>query len=144
LFHGPCFQRISRIEGINDQGISGILSPSSPADCLSAKAAGSWLIDPVLLDCSFQLAILWERAHHDMTPLPSRFSSYCLFDAPSELPVRCYLRAQSRSGGQNLLTDIGFFDETGRLRGYVEQMEFSCSNALNRLANAAGSIRGEG
>ncbi|MCI0535366.1 MAG: SDR family NAD(P)-dependent oxidoreductase [Verrucomicrobiales bacterium] len=143
LFHGPCFQGISAIEGMNEQGICGILIPSSPAECLSPKATGRWLIDPVLLDCGFQLAILWERAHHDMTPLPSRFSAYRQFGSASTLSVRCCLRAQSSTGGQNLLTDVFFLDEAGRLLGLLEQMEFSCSTALNRLAGLVMSNRGD-
>jgi hypothetical protein len=32
------------------------------------------------------------------------------------------------------LTDIIFTDGTGRILGLLEEMEFSCSKALNRLA----------
>jgi NAD(P)-dependent dehydrogenase (short-subunit alcohol dehydrogenase family) len=142
LFHGPCFQGISRIEGMNERGICGILVPSSPSECLSPSASGHWLIDPVLLDCGFQLAILWERAHHDMTPLPSRFKSYRRFGPLQGSPVRCHLKAQSSAGGQNLLTDIYFLDSASRLVGLLEGMEFSCSSALNRLASVAASSRG--
>jgi len=142
LFHGPCFQGITRIEGMNEQGIFGILAPSSPPECLSANAGGHWLIDPVLLDCGFQLAILWERSHHDMTPLPSRFKSYRRFGPLLGSPVRCHLKAQSSAGGQNLLTDICFLDSAGRLVGLLEEMEFSCSSALNRLSSVAASSRG--
>ena len=142
LFHGPCFQGISEIEGINEQGISAILLPSSPDRCLSQNVGGQWLIDPVLLDCGFQLAILWERSHHDMTPLPSRFKSYRRFGPLRGSPVRCYLKAQSSAGGQNLLTDIYFLDSAGRLVSLLEEMEFSCSSALNRLSSVAASSQG--
>jgi NAD(P)-dependent dehydrogenase (short-subunit alcohol dehydrogenase family) len=140
LFHGPSLQGIATIEGINDQGVCGILIPSTPARCLFPEATGHWIVDPVLLDCSFQLAILWERAHHDMTPLPSRFTSYCRFGSLVDGPIRCCLKAQSSAGGQNLLTDIYFIDGTGQVMAVLEEMEFSCSKALNRLA---GSVSAE-
>lgn len=140
LFHGPCFQAILRIEGISQQGISAILHPSSPAECLLQKTNGQWLIDPVLLDCGFQLAILWERAHHDMTPLPSCFASYRRFGVPSGSPIRCSLQVQSSAGGHVLLTDIYFLETTGRVIGLMQGMEFSCSKALNRLAEFAGPV----
>jgi NAD(P)-dependent dehydrogenase (short-subunit alcohol dehydrogenase family) len=137
LFHGPCFQGISTIEGINEQGICGTLIPSTPAKCLSPEAGGQWIVDPVLLDCSFQLAILWERAYYDMTPLPSRFTSYRRFGSFADASVRCCLKAHSSAGGQNLLTDIYFLDGTGQVMAVLEEMEFSCSKALNRLAGSA-------
>jgi hypothetical protein len=143
LFHGPCFQGISEIEGINEQGISAILLPSSPARCLSQSAGGQWLIDPVLLDCGFQLAILWERVHYDMTPLPARFTSYRRFGSPFGSPVRCCLQVQSNAGGHILLTDICFLDTAGRVIGLLEGMQFSCNKELNRLADVAALGRGD-
>ena len=137
LFHGPCFQGISMIEGINEHGIAAVLLPFPPAKCLSQETRGEWLIDPVLLDCGFQLAILWERAQHDMTPLPARFASYRRFASPSSSPVRCYLQAQSNGGGRELITNICFLDADSRMVGLLEGMEFSCSAALNRLAESA-------
>jgi acyl transferase domain-containing protein/NAD(P)H-dependent flavin oxidoreductase YrpB (nitropropane dioxygenase family)/NAD(P)-dependent dehydrogenase (short-subunit alcohol dehydrogenase family)/acyl carrier protein len=143
LFHGPCFQGISTIEGMNEHGITAIVLPSSPAQCLPARAAGHWLIDPVLLDCGFQLAILWERVHHNMTPLPSRFTSYRRFGPAAGAPVRCSLQARSNTGGHALITNISFLDTDGRVVGVLEEMEFSCSSALNRLAGMATADRGD-
>lgn len=137
LFHGRCFQGITEIEGIADQGMVAVLTPSSPSQCLGGAPVGRWLIDPVLLDSSFQLAILWERAQHDMTPLPSRFRGYRRFGPPPGAPVRCFLLAQSSGGGHALITNICFLDAAGRLVGLLEEMEFSCSQALNRLAGCA-------
>jgi len=71
LFHGPAMRCIAAIDGLDEQGITGVLLPSSPGQCLAPDAAGGWLLDPVLLDGAFQLVIVWERTHHNMTPLPS-------------------------------------------------------------------------
>ncbi len=144
LFHGPCFQNISVIEGINHQGICAILLPSSPGQCLNQNQnmSSQWLIDPVLLDCGLQLALLWERVHYDMTPLPTGFKSYHRFGLPSGSPVRCYLRAYPSAGGHILLGNICFIEETGRMLAFMEGVEASCSKALNRLAGVATPLQG--
>ena len=142
LFHGPCFQGISTIEGINQQGICAFLLPSLPDQCLNQNTGSRWLIDPVLLDCSLQLAILWERFHYDMTPLPTGFKSYRRFGSPSDSPVRCSLEAYPRSGGHILSVNIYFLDTAGRMLAFMEGVEASCSKALNRLAGVATPVRG--
>lgn len=142
LFHGASLQGITKIEGINEAGICAILKPSSPAQCLRGKANGQWLIDPVLLDSAFQLAILWERFHFDMTPLPSGFTAYRRFHSSLRFPVRCYLQGKSSAEGHMLSTNIQFLGEDGHMIAFLEGMEFSCSKALNRLAGTAESQRG--
>jgi hypothetical protein len=121
LFHGPCLQGISKIEGINEKGICAVLLPSSPCECLHQEANGQWLIDPVLLD-----------------PLPSNFKSYRRFGSLSGLPVRCWAQAQASAGGHILLTNFYFLDAGGRVISFIEEMEHSCSKALNRLAEFSG------
>jgi acyl transferase domain-containing protein/NAD(P)-dependent dehydrogenase (short-subunit alcohol dehydrogenase family)/NAD(P)H-dependent flavin oxidoreductase YrpB (nitropropane dioxygenase family) len=144
LFHGPSFQGIAKIEGLNEGGICAVLFPSSPGQCLLQNGhPGHWLIDPVLLDCGFQLAILWERSQHDMTPLPSSFTSYRRFGDFSGSEVHCYLQARSTNAGHTLLTDITFLDPAGRMVGFLEGMEFSCSKALNRLAGFSVTNQGD-
>jgi hypothetical protein len=141
LFHGPSFEGIGQIEGINENGIVALISSCPPGKCLSGNGQpGRWIIDPVLMDCGFQLAILWERYHHDMTPLPSRFTSYRRFATVSDSKVRCFLHAKATNAGHTLVTDIIFTDGSGRILGLLEEMEFSCSRSLNRLA---GYLSGE-
>jgi hypothetical protein len=133
LFHGPCFQRIVTIEDANDNWISAIVQPSLPQHCLRHAAEGRWLIDPIMIDCGFQLAILWARAHHDMTPLPSKLGGYRRFGTPSGAPIRCRMQAETRGGGTLLFNQFFFSETNGRLLGVIEDMESTCSKALNRL-----------
>jgi hypothetical protein len=136
LFHGPCMQRISRIEGFNEKGIGGVLQPSSPGECLYQKGNGSWLIDPVLIDSGLQLSILWVRAHYDMTPLISSIKSYRRFAAPSNSPVRCWAEVRANAAGHILFADFYFLDTDGRVASVIEEMEASCTKELNRLTEA--------
>jgi NAD(P)-dependent dehydrogenase (short-subunit alcohol dehydrogenase family) len=142
LFQGPRLHGISTIEGMNEKGICAILKPSSLGECFYHQTAGEWLIDPVVLDSSFQLAILWERAHHDMTPLPVRISSYRIYGSLSNSPVRCYVEAESSDEGQLLKANLYYLDGANRMLGILEGLECSCSKALNRLAGSMKTHRG--
>jgi hypothetical protein len=141
LFHGPHFQGITAIDGMNEEWISAIVRPSSPERLVQA-GRGQWLVDPVLIDSAFQLAILWVRAHHDVTPLPSRLGAYRRLGLPSGAPVRCHLRAHASAQGSVLNTHIVFVEADGRMLGVLEDMEFTCSKALNRLGGSIGARTG--
>jgi NAD(P)-dependent dehydrogenase (short-subunit alcohol dehydrogenase family) len=142
LFQGPYFQGISAIDGFNDHGICGLLSPSSPARAFKKDGMGQWLIDPVILDSSLQLAILWERAFYDMTPLPARFACYHRFDSPPDGPVYCYVHTRPSLDGHILTGDFYNVDSSGRVFGILEQMESSCTKDFNRLAEFSKSSKG--
>ena len=100
---------------------------------------GQWLIDPVILDSSLQLAILWERVFYDMTPLPARFLCYHRFDSPPTAPVQCYVHTKTNLEGHILIADMYYVDNSGRVVGILEQMESSCTMALNRLTEPPDS-----
>jgi NAD(P)-dependent dehydrogenase (short-subunit alcohol dehydrogenase family) len=142
LFQGNYFQGISTIEGFNDHGICGLLSPSSPPRAFAKDGVGQWLIDPVILDSSLQLAILWERVFYDMTPLPARFSCYHRFESPPAGPVYCYVHTKPSLEGHILIADFYYLDDSGRVIGILEQMESSCTKDFNRLAEFSKSPKG--
>jgi len=139
LFQGPAFQGIVSIDGISAEGILATLRASAPRECLRRRPAEDWLIDPVVMDSAFQMAILWARFHLDMTPLPSGFRMYhCV--APLIGPaVHADLRSQASAGGQVLDIQIAFRSPEGRLLGYMENLQANCSRALNRVAGRKGA-----
>jgi hypothetical protein len=142
LFHGPSLQTITSIEGISEEGISSVMRPSSPAQCFRQRNDGQWLIDPVLLDGAFQLAVLWGRQRYDMTALPAAFSSFHRFSSIPRSPVRCYLQVKPGGDGHVFKADVHFLDDDGQMISTIQDAEFSCSKALNRLAGTAAQ-RGE-
>ena len=143
LFHGPCFQGITRIEGMSENGIAVRLRSHAPIECFLHLPPGQWAIDPIVMDSAFQPALLWERVYHDMTPLPSGFASFRLFGSLSQAPLLCHLQTNSSSDGHILMTNIFFVDENQRQVARIEGMEFSCSAELNRLAGQVKTYRGE-
>jgi len=134
LFHGPRFQCISEIEGIDNQGVITSVLPSSPQHCLANSSADQWLIDPIVIDSGPQLAILWGRAYKDMTALPSSFQSYRRFDSLSGSTLRCYFQVLPGSEGHALRANVFYVGSNGRLVGLLEELECTCSKSLNRLA----------
>ena len=139
LFHGPCFRGISKVEGFSETGLCALLMPSEPSACLNRRTDGAWLIDPVVIDSAFQLSILWERAHYDMTFLISSVGSYRRFGTFPKGAVRCWAEMVATVGGHLLSTNFHFLDEEGKLIALIENMEGSCSKELNRIVdNATG------
>jgi hypothetical protein len=155
LFHGPILQSITQIEGIGDNGIIASLVTSSPEKCLAKaipkskiqnpnspelakehripNSEGSWIIDPVILDCSLQLTILWGRMYLDMTSLPSRFGTYKRFGEFNGKKISCQVCVRPDSKGHVIRADVAFIGEDGRLLGLLEDLEHNCSKSLNRL-----------
>jgi hypothetical protein len=134
LFHGPCFQCISEIEGISDRGIIATVVPSTPQHCLVRPATDQWLIDPIIIDSGPQLAILWARAYKDMTALPSTFQSYRRYGSLSGPELRCYFQVLPGLEDHTLRANVFYVGADDRLLGHLEGLECTCSKALNRLA----------
>jgi len=137
LFHGPCFARIVELEGTGGDWIAARVEPSAPGSCLADVGDAAWLIDPIVVDCGFQLSILWARLHLGMTPLPAKLGAYRRVAEPSGSPLRVLLHGQASAGGSVLNTQIYLVEPPNRLIAVLEDMEFSCSRALNRLGGSA-------
>ena len=136
LFHGPIFAGIVEVAALGENGVIAQLMPSSPKRCLAECCESNWLIDPILVDSGLQMIILWARTYLDMTPLPSRLGCYHRFNGPPAGPIRCETHIHHTPGTPTIVADIRFFDGDGRLLGRLEDMEGTCSKALNRLASA--------
>jgi len=142
LFHGPLFAGIAEIEAIGRGGVIGRVLPSSPQRLLAEASDAAWLIDPVVVDSALQMGVVWVRTHLDMTPLPSRFSRYHYVEqlGPGEVP--CQVRIRKYTGGSSVHADLVFFNAEGKVIGWMEDLEVTCSKALNRLAEAGTGSAG--
>jgi hypothetical protein len=106
---------------------------SSPAACLPTAGAASWTVDPVLLDGGLQLALLWVRAVHNLTGLPSRIEEMRIHAFAPGTPLRGWLHVREGQGGAVFRGDIRFVTPEGKVALAVDGFEFTCSSALNRL-----------
>lgn len=137
LFHGPLFQHIETIEAIGPGGVSALLRPSSPAECLR-DASGDWLFDPILADSALQVQVAWARMHWDMTLLPSALGAFVRFAVPRPASdsglIRYEYRIRPETRAPLSHADHYFFSADGRLLGLISDMVGAGSKALNRLA----------
>jgi acyl transferase domain-containing protein/NAD(P)H-dependent flavin oxidoreductase YrpB (nitropropane dioxygenase family)/NAD(P)-dependent dehydrogenase (short-subunit alcohol dehydrogenase family) len=133
LFHGPRFRSVREIEGLSPAGIRAVLAPSSPQDCVVCPPTAQWVIDPIVFDAGPQLAIVWARAHWDMTALPSGFRSYRSYGELAGSTILCHFHVQHATEVQIVRADVTFSNPQGRLLGMVEGLECHCSRSLNRV-----------
>jgi len=139
LFHGPLFQGIQEIDGLDERGASATLRGSEPADCLRDAGRAAWLLDPVLVDSALQVQVLWARLQWDVTLLPAdigaaRFGAHELVGRPV---VRHELRIRAESRAPLCLADHWFLTDDGRVIGMLTGVQGVGSRALNRLAGSA-------
>jgi acyl transferase domain-containing protein len=80
LFHGEALQAIESITACSAEGISGqAVSAPIPSEWMSQAMRSSWLGDPMILDASFQMMILWSIQQSGAASLPTRIASYRQF-----------------------------------------------------------------
>jgi hypothetical protein len=135
LFHGPRFHCITDLGGIAQTGIIATVRPSRPAECLSDAQDQQWVIDPVALDAGPQLAMIWSRALHRTSALPSRFAAlrrFRAFEPSVEGP--CHFQVLPQSTPETIVSNVYYLGADGRLILALEGLESTCSQALNRLS----------
>jgi acyl transferase domain-containing protein/NAD(P)H-dependent flavin oxidoreductase YrpB (nitropropane dioxygenase family) len=137
LFHGPLFQGITAIDGMDERGASAVLRPSHAAQCVAGAGDARWLLDPVLLDSALQIQVLWARLQWEVTLLPAEIGRYIGVAAPSEgEPVRHELRIRATSNPPMCHADHWFFGADGRVLALLQDVVGVGTQALNRLAGA--------
>jgi len=136
LFHGERFQLISEIIAIDEQGIDAWVKPSQPSAWVresSSRAVPPWLFDPGLLDTIPQMALVWSRLYQGSSALPSRLGRIIRYgSSPLTGRLRVAFRI-IRSDPQAITYEASLFDEQGQIRFKLENLESTCSAALNRL-----------
>ncbi|MBW2143873.1 MAG: polyketide synthase dehydratase domain-containing protein, partial [Deltaproteobacteria bacterium] len=61
LFHGPEFRGLERVEGYSEHGIVAIAKAAPlPSTWMKSPLRNTWLADPLILDSSFQMMVLWR------------------------------------------------------------------------------------
>ena len=144
LFHGPDFQGIERIETCGPQGVVGVVRAAPPpSEWLQLPLRQRWLTDPLVLDCSFQMMVIWSQEVHKVPSLPCRLTRYRQYQRSFPTgDVRVVVRI-ARDHDALALADIDYLDERGQLIARLEGYECVLDAALRRafarqpLASAA-------
>jgi NAD(P)-dependent dehydrogenase (short-subunit alcohol dehydrogenase family)/acyl carrier protein len=99
LFHGPALHGIDEIVGTSDHGMVAWLRTSTPAALGVADA--TWHTDPLAVDSTLQLMLLWVREHLGLGALPTAVGTFRQL-RPFHGRVACHLevdRADAHTGG---------------------------------------------
>jgi hypothetical protein len=85
------------------------------------------------MDTIPQMALVWSRLYQDSSALPSKLGRIIRYgSSPLTGRLRVAFRVV-RSDAQMIVYEASVFDEQGQVRFYLENLESTCSAALNRL-----------
>ncbi len=133
LFHGPLLQGLEKIESCSGDGIVGISqSTQKISDWMVEPIRKRWVTDPLVLDGSFQMMILWSIEKFGSPSLPCYAGSYRqysrTFPKTSVLIVAQICSATS----QKAIANIDFIDENGTLVAQIKNYECIIDASLSR------------
>ncbi len=140
LFHGQSLQGIRRVAaGTRKFMVARIEAAPPPAQWMTQPLRSRWIMDPLVLDCAFQMAILWCYDQEGMVSLPAYIRAYTQYRRrfPAD-GITAVLEAASTSGS-SFTGDFTFVDADGavvaRMEGYEAVMSPTLFNAFR--ANTA-------
>ncbi len=134
LFHGRDFFGLKQVTGWSPEGIQArAIHAPSPSEWMAEPLRGSWFADPLVLDSSFQLLILWSFEQYQAGSLPvaaGRYRQYRAFSAENEVEIRASIveRTSSRAKAR-----IEFVDaQDGSLIARIDDYETVIDGSLNQ------------
>jgi hypothetical protein len=147
LFHGTAFHSLREILGCDREGIVALSAPAPlPGEWINQPLRNSWLADPLVLDASFQMMILWSFERYQAGSLPvfaGRYRQYSekFPECGAEIRIRVL-----RQSPHKATTEIDFVDPvSGELLARMEDYECVIDASLNEsfqrntLQGAAGA-----
>jgi NAD(P)-dependent dehydrogenase (short-subunit alcohol dehydrogenase family) len=124
LFHGPGLQGIERITGASAGAFIGSArSATPPSGWFQSPLRSAWVADPLVLDSSFQMMILWTLAQRETGSLPCFAGRYRQYrkSFPSD-PTTVVIRVR-RDDGKFARADIDYLDREGRVIAQMQDYE---------------------
>jgi NADP-dependent 3-hydroxy acid dehydrogenase YdfG len=133
LFHGPAMQGIERVDGCNPHRISGWAGVAPlPAAWIERPTRGTWLFDPLAIDCGFQLVVLWSRDQIGANSLPTGLRGYRQYKPrfPSDgVRVVAEIREAIET---RAVADLEFLDAEENLVARLDRYECVVDQSLNQ------------
>ena len=138
LFHGPDLHGIEQISGCSPKGISALVKAApEPTKWVKQPLRNSWITDPLVLDCAFQLMILWSFERFGSGSLPSFAGRFRQFhDSFPNNGAQIVIRVTAERE-HSASADMEFLDRTtgkliARLEGYECVIDPSLERAFRR------------
>jgi 8-amino-7-oxononanoate synthase len=135
-FHGPLLQGIASIDGFSPDGITGTVRGSAPSDWIKQPLRKTWTIDPLIIDCGFQLAAYWIWAKHGLPAFPLAFDEYTQLAPFGAGPLKCTARIESVEGGVFRGTLV-WSNAQGDLLAFMREVAAEAKTQTSRKPRAA-------
>lgn len=133
LFHGVDFHSIREVIGCAGEGISALSRPAPlPSAWINQPLRNSWLADPLVLDSSFQMLILWSFERYQAGSLPVFVGRYRQYsekfpECGAEIRIRIVKQSPNKA-----TAEIDFVDPvSGQLLARMEDFECVIDASLN-------------
>jgi NAD(P)-dependent dehydrogenase (short-subunit alcohol dehydrogenase family) len=133
LFHGVDFHGLREVIGCAPEGIAALSRPAPlPTDWIHQPLRNSWLADPLVLDASFQMMILWSFERYQAASLPvftGRYRQYSekFPECGAEIRIRI-----SKQSPHKATAEIDFVHPlSGELLARMEDYECVIDASLN-------------
>lgn len=135
LFHGPAYQVVKTLTGLDERGVLARVSPSRTGDF---GAGDGWLFDPGLLDAAAQLAWVWSNAHRGAPALPNAIGRATRLAAGAAHSMA--LRLRPGLSAPQVLADVAIADADGTPLVLIEGLESTSDAGLARFCGWEGEI----
>ncbi|MEZ4527984.1 MAG: SDR family NAD(P)-dependent oxidoreductase [Desulfobacterales bacterium] len=135
LFHGPQLRGIQEIINCSPGGITAELcSAPHPEKWMAEPLRSQWLSDPLVLDCAFQMAIVWCYEEKGLFCLPVYAGSYRQYRPCFPADGLTAVLEVTETGQHRMKGDFAFLDKNkemvARIQGYEAVMEKSLERAF--------------
>ena len=124
LFHGNILHGINDISDCSARGITANISgATTPKSWMNKPIRSSWLTDPLAIDCSFQMMILWCFEQFGIGSLPTAIGEYRQFHKtfPSD---GCKININVTDHTEHrALANIEFIDQKEQLIARIDNYE---------------------
>jgi acyl transferase domain-containing protein/NAD(P)-dependent dehydrogenase (short-subunit alcohol dehydrogenase family)/acyl carrier protein len=133
LFHGPRMHAVTHVEGCGTAGVIGqVQAAPPPGEWVRQALRPHWLADPLVLDGSLQLVILWTRQQRGAANLPCHIRRYRQWRRNFPADGARVVVFVERSSERLALCDMDFVDAEGRLIARLEGYECVIDPSLER------------
>lgn len=133
LFHGELLHGITKVTACNQEGIvAKVKAAGKPTEWMQQPIRSSWLAEPLILDASFQLMILWSHEVNNAPSLPTAIGSYRQYQRsfPKEgvsVVIKVIEQSQYKA-----IASIEFLDSDNKVIALIDNYECVIDGSLKQ------------
>ena len=138
LFHGPAYQVVKSLTGLDAGGVIATVQPSPQGSFGTPDSTEGWLFDPGLLDAAAQLAWVWSAQMRGAPALPNAIGRLVRLGTGAARTM--VLRLRPGIAAPQVLADVVIADAQGAPLFLIEALESTSDAGLARFCGWQGAI----